>query len=259
MHTPAEVDAVGRDDWDAHWTDYGTANARNPAQAYRQRLLFELLGRCGTPERLLDIGSGTGEFLELASRRWPVAGLLGLELSSAAVQGARARVPRATFVSRDLLHGADVVEHQAWATHAVCSEVLEHVDDPVTLLRRAREWMAPGCWVVVTVPGGPMSAFDHHIGHRRHFTKADLGRVVAESGLHVHSLLAAGFPFFNVYRGLVIARGERLITDATVGADRASARLLASLAAGGFGLLFRLNRTDARFGWQTACIARQTA
>ena len=24
-----------------------------------------------------------------------------------------------------------------WGTHAVCSEVLEHVDDPVTLLRGA--------------------------------------------------------------------------------------------------------------------------
>ncbi len=32
------------------------------------------------------------------------------------------------------------------------------------------EYLAPGCRLVVTVPGGPRSAFDRHIGHRRHFS-----------------------------------------------------------------------------------------
>lgn len=259
MDPPTEVVAAGRDDWDAHWTDYGTANARNPAQEYRQRLLFELLEGCGTPQRLLDIGSGTGEFIQLASRRWPAAELLGLELSSAAVAQARAKVPQAVFVARDLVDGSGVGEQRAWATHAVCSEVLEHVDEPARLLRHARDWMAPGCWLVLTVPGGPMSAFDRHIGHRRHFTKADLGHVVAESGLEVHRLLAAGFPFFNVYRQVVIARGERVISDATAGQQRTSAGLLAAMTMAAFRLLFRFNQPDSRFGWQTACIARQPA
>ena len=72
---------------------------------------------------------------------------------------------------RDLLRDpAPDAEWAGWATHAVCSEVLEHVDEPVVLLRNARSWLAPGCRLVVTVPGGPMSAFDRHIGHRRHFS-----------------------------------------------------------------------------------------
>ena len=251
------MSAAPPDDWGSHWADYGTANARNPAQEYRQSLLIELLERFGAPERLLDVGSGTGEFIQLAARRWPAAELLGLELSSSAVEQARAKLPRATFLARDLVDGGGAVEGPSWATHAACSEVLEHVDDPATLLRHARDWMAPGCWLVVTVPGGPMSAFDRHIGHRRHFTKAELGRVVAGAGLEVHGLLAAGFPFFNIYRRVVIARGERLITDATAGAERTPSGLLVRAAMAAFRPLFRLNQTDSRFGWQMACIARQ--
>lgn len=250
---------AGRDEWDLHWTAYGSANARNPAQEYRQRLLCELLERHGTPRRLLDIGSGTGEFICLAAARWPSAELLGVELSRRAVEQSRLKVPSATFLARDLIEDQRVAERPAWATHAVCSEVLEHVGDPVALLRHAREWMAPGCWLVVTVPGGPMSAFDRHIGHRRHFTTTDLGQLVAEAGLEVHELLAAGFPFFNLYRCVVIARGRRLVTDVTEESAGTASGRAASLAMAAFRPLFLLNRAHSRFGWQTACIARQPA
>jgi 2-polyprenyl-3-methyl-5-hydroxy-6-metoxy-1,4-benzoquinol methylase len=36
----------------------------------------------------------------------------------------------------------------------VCSEVLEHVDRPRELLANAAAYLAPGCRLVVTVPGG---------------------------------------------------------------------------------------------------------
>jgi len=64
-----------------------------------------------------------------------------------------------------------------WATDATCSEVLEHVDDPKRLMVRSRTLLAPGCRLVVTVPGGPMSCFARHIGHRRHFTPSGLALV----------------------------------------------------------------------------------
>src|SRR5262249_44544599 len=155
------------------------------------------------------IGSGNGDLLGAAERRWPAADLAGLELSSAAVAESQRKVPRARIEVRDLLGDPEPsAEDARWATHAVCSEVLEHVDDPVVFLRNARRWLAPGCRLVITVPGGPMSAFDRHIGHRRHFSPADLDRLIAAAGLHARSGFGAGFPFFNLYRSLVIARGD---------------------------------------------------
>ena len=60
-----------------------------------------------------------------------------------------------------------------------------------------------------------MSAFDKHIGHRRHFTPERLRQLLLDAGLQVESLNGAGFsPFFNLYRLTVVARGKKLIDDA---------------------------------------------
>ena len=135
---------AGPDQWDSHWDDFGKANQRNPAQEYRRRLALTLLARRGTPTHLLDIGCGNGELLAAAAARWPGAELMGLELSEVAVADARRRVPSAVLHARDLLADPVPGEGEArWATHAVCSEVLEHVDDPVALLRNARGWLSP--------------------------------------------------------------------------------------------------------------------
>lgn len=258
MLQPLEPAVVGGDQWNAHWHDFGSANERNPAQEYRRRLTLRLLERRGDPERLLDIGSGNGAFLAAASMRWAGAEMLGLELSESAVAYAKLKVPTARFRVCDLAREPVPAQPETgWATHAACSEVLEHVDDPVTLLRNAREWLAPGCRVVVTVPGGPMSAFDRHIGHRRHFSPGDLRGVIGAAGLEALQVGGAGFPFFNLYRGLVIVRGESVIADAKPHAARTSAGLLAQAAMAAFRPLFMLNLPRSRFGWQTVGVARE--
>ena len=71
--------------------------------------------------------------------------------------------------------------------------------------------MARDCRFVVTVPGGRMSAFDLYIGHRRHYTPASLSALLTNAGFEVELASAAGFPFLNLYRRVVIARGEQVI------------------------------------------------
>jgi trans-aconitate methyltransferase len=143
------------DDWDDHWARYESSARENPAQAYRRRLVFDLLDRGVAPERILDVGSGQGDLLLEARRRWPRAELAGVELSQAGVVAARRKVPAATFEQRDLLApGAPGPALAGWATHAVCSEVLEHVEEPEVLLAAAAAYVAPGGTIVLTVPGG---------------------------------------------------------------------------------------------------------
>ena len=84
-----------KDDWNEHWDAYAQAALDNPAQGYRRRLAMQLLEQVRAPVRLLDLGSGQGDFLAHASRRWTTAELLGVEPSSIGVAIARARVPGA--------------------------------------------------------------------------------------------------------------------------------------------------------------------
>ena len=100
-----------------------------------------------------------------------------------------------------------------------------------------------------------MSAFDKHIGHRKHFRQAEIEALLREAGYEPEQVTGAGFPFFNLYRGVVILRGKKLIGDVRAQQDRA-ASLPARLAMGVFSLLFHLNVDSSPWGWQMIGKAR---
>jgi SAM-dependent methyltransferase len=241
-----------RDDWNRHWDDYASSAESNPAQRFRRQLILGSLAlhQAASTPRVLDIGSGQGDFAVDVLAACPGAQVLGLELSASGVAIAARKAPAARFLQCDLTQAQEPPEsHRRWATYAVCSEVLEHLDDPQLLLVNAQAWMAPNCGLIVTVPGGPMSAFDRHIGHRKHYAPEELRCLLEGAGYRVERASGAGWPFFDLYRCVVIARGSRLIDDVSRGPSPA-----ARIAMGVFDGLFRLNLRGR--GWQTFAIAR---
>jgi 2-polyprenyl-3-methyl-5-hydroxy-6-metoxy-1,4-benzoquinol methylase len=257
--TPVDEVAV-RDDWDQHWTGMADCAARNPAQAMRRRLVRSLLNVGDRRVRILDIGCGQGDLVAELRQHQPLAELCGIDHSKYGLDVASAKVPDARFAQRDLtVPGDPGPELAGWATHAACMEVLEHVDDPSVLLTNARSYLAPGCRLIVTVPGGPMSAFDRHIGHRRHYTPDSLRALLATVGFEVERATGAGFPFFNLFRGVVILRGERLASDAAgdgAGGGAGSPSLLTRIAMGAFRPLLAMPVPCNRWGWQMVAVAR---
>lgn len=257
----ADEPRVARDDWDAHWDRFAQSAAENPAQRMRHdiiaRLLLEDAGHGAI--RLFDLGSGQGDLVQKLQSILPQTEFVGAELSESGVAISQRKVPGATFVVADILEAPEVLHDFAgWATHAVCSEVLEHVDDPVGFLKHARRYLAAGAQLVVTVPGGPMSAFDREIGHRQHFNRRTIRSILEQAGYSVQRIYLAGFPFFNLYRLLVIMRGGRLARDVeTNAAGRPSG--LARFGMSLFRVLFHANLLDSRFGWQVVAIARQAS
>jgi SAM-dependent methyltransferase len=244
------------DDWNRHWSAYAESAAQNPAQAYRRALIADALGLSAVsgPVRLLEVGCGQGDLSRELTVLYPSAELLGIDLSQTGVAIARGKVPNGVFFQQDLLRPLTLPEgYLGWATHAVCSEVLEHLDDPVAALMNVRRLLAPGGRLVLTVPAGPMSAFDRHIGHRRHFSAETLGAVLAQAGFEASTVAGAGFPFFNLYRLSVIARGKRLVHDAD---GERPLPLTARAAMRLFGVLFRFNDARGSLGWQLVATAR---
>jgi hypothetical protein len=67
----------------------------------------------------------------------------------------------------------------------------------------------------------------------------------------VASLYGAGFPFFNLYRLTVIARGRKLVEDATDG----DMPVMARVAMRAFSWLFRMNAVRTLRGWQLIAVA----
>ena len=237
-------------EWDAHWQAYDAATKRNPAHRYRRALIFDVLSRAPAgPMRLLDVGCGQGDFLADASARLPGAELAGIDFSDAGLAFARARVPQARFFRADFSKATSLPsELVGYATRAVCSEVLEHLDDPRSLLTGLHSLLQPGAELVVTVPGGPRSAFDLHIGHRRHYSPGELETLMRAAGYAPLFVQGAGFPFFNLYRLAVILRGDRLVRDLD---QKHALSSTSKTAMALFDRLFLLNTDHTRLGWQT--------
>ena len=247
------------DNWDGHWDRYAESANLNPAQHMRHALILSALVEDGeVVERLLDVGSGQGDFLSTASQAGVAAAYAGLELSESGVRISRHKLPQAQILRVDLFNPSpESAAFEGWATAAVCSDVIEHVDDSVDFLHRLGRYLSDGAKLVITVPGGPMSAFDRHIGHRRHFSDQSVRQTLADSGFAVEKVWLAGFPFFNLYRLLVILRGRRLIADVESGNGGGAASGLARMAMSAFRLLFKFNLRSSPFGWQIVAIARK--
>src|SRR5687768_11715323 len=105
----ASMQPAAVDNWDQHWEVFGPTAEVGPTPKYRRRLIFrafESIADRGRGVRMLDIGSGTGEFAAEFCRRYPSSAFLGLELSAAGVDLSRRRAAAAQFVQRDLLQPA---------------------------------------------------------------------------------------------------------------------------------------------------------
>lgn len=122
-------------------------------EAYRHRTKVQELKRLGLihrwvrpPGRLLDIGCGHGYFLLIAKEcGWQVA---GVEISETGSEYAR-RALRLEVLTGELAAGSFPEESFDVVT---MNSVLEHVLNPMDLLRRIARVLKPGGWLFFNVP-----------------------------------------------------------------------------------------------------------
>lgn len=235
------------DDWDLHWKQNESSASLNPAQVYRHKLVARLV-QDRKASSLVDLGCGQGDFLQHLNSTNRDITLRGIELSRTGTEITKSKVSRAEVVQVDLLAQEFNPSILSQSEVGTCIEVLEHLDDASKFLQRASQLIQPGGILVVTVPSGPRTAFDIHIGHRRHFDKKSLKDLLENNGFTNVTVYRYGWPFFNLYRTMVLIRGKRLIEDVEEGSvtDSVLTRLLAKF----FSIAFKTNIRSRLVGWQ---------
>jgi 2-polyprenyl-3-methyl-5-hydroxy-6-metoxy-1,4-benzoquinol methylase len=197
--------------------------------------------------RVLELGYGDGITL---SRLSPlVAQYVLIEGAESLVDKVRAEHP-----------GVDV-RHQLFEQHVtetpydkvLALHVLEHVDDPVSLLRHMASWMSPGSEMIIVVPNSEslhrrlavlmglqaeldtLSPRDRLVGHQRVYDLPRLRRDLEAGGFEV--LEVKGFFLKTLPNSMMLDYSRELIAGLNSISDQLAPELMANL-----GLRVRLRR-----------------
>lgn len=179
--------------------------------------------RPGPPPRAVDLGGGCGGWMAdlVKHPEVPIGEYALADSSEVALRAAAAVLPdRVARYQVDLLN---LQWRDRWDL-AFMLDVLEHIPEHERALEQARDALAPGGLLFITVPA--LRAFwtwnDELAHHQRRYSRADFRRLASTCGLRL--LDARYFMFF--LSPLLMA--SRLTTGARVGAmsDDAKARLM---------------------------------
>ena len=183
----------------------------------RTRLLRrEILQLTAPLERakVLEIGCGTGVFLQSLADE-PNLELLGSEIYLRGLKSARARNSSVEYVQLD----ASDIPFEAEFDVVGAFDVIEHIDDDISVLRGICQALKPGGHALITVPQHQFlwSSLDELVHHKRRYGRKELMDKARQAGLEVRfvsSFLFMLFPLMLLSRLLDRGRGQESETQA---------------------------------------------
>ena len=186
--------------------------ARHPWEIVRADFFLRLLRERVTGQAVsaLDVGAGDGYFAERLLADFPAEARLtcfDLAYDATWLQAKVGGDPRLVFTAAKPEGRYDCV---------LMLDVLEHVEDDRGSLRdTVSSFLAPGGWLLASVPAGEMlfSRHDELLGHKRRYSPARLRAMVEDAGL---AIVERG----ELFAGLLVPRAVAKLGELGLGRHR---------------------------------------
>lgn len=135
-------------------------------------------------KKILDVGCSTGSFLEIDPKR-----IFGVDIDPDAIKIAKRR-----GLQVKLADGESLPFNDATFDGVFCSHVLEHVNNPLGLLKEIKRVLKKGGRIFIITPDYIMTHHRYHQGfwsdysHKNCFTPESLNMIFYDAGLKVEQI-----------------------------------------------------------------------
>ncbi|WP_157132275.1 class I SAM-dependent methyltransferase [Roseobacter sp. AzwK-3b] len=166
--------------------------------------------------RLLDVGCGTGDFVQHLSNDGSLT-ITGSEIYLKGLQFAQKRQPTVEFIQYDVTMGALDRDYDI----VTAFDVFEHIEQDVTGLRNVHEMLSDDGALILSVPQHMFlwSRLDEIVCHKRRYSRTEMIEKLRQSGftpIRVTSHVFTLFPLMAISRLLDRAKSAK---TADVGTD----------------------------------------
>lgn len=143
--------------------------------------------------RFFEIGCGTGAFLRSLSSESSLE-LLGSEIYLRGLRSATAQSPNIEFIQLD----ATAIPFNAEFDAIGAFDVIEHIEDDVSVLRGIQRALKPAGRLILTVPQHQFlwSNIDEFVHHRRRYSRKELLSKLESAGFRVNYVTSFVFMLF---------------------------------------------------------------
>lgn len=147
----------------------------------REKIIGAMIERYCTDlkpgDAVVDVGCGTGGFLSSLAGKYKA---IGIDVSETAIAYCRRRGLEHLYLTT--LEDFKPVDTQVKAV--VMLDVIEHIDDDRSVVQQAYKLLAPGGYMVATVPAYQWlwSTHDEIHMHKRRYTRSQFGHLLANAG-----------------------------------------------------------------------------
>jgi SAM-dependent methyltransferase len=168
----------------SYFSELARLEARNFWFRSRNQLIIWTLNKyCKDFQSFLEVGCGTGFVLSGVSQAFSGTTLLGSEIFTAGLGYAAARLPSVKFIQMD----ARNIPYRDEFDVIGAFDVLEHIEDDVTVLREVRAALKANGFLFITVPqhGWLWSPVDDYACHVRRYSASELHTKLESVGFEI--------------------------------------------------------------------------